>query len=88
MAVIKCIHCIEVFIGLPKDDPDKVDGTAWLRVRDADTYVPSWQIKSFAPGQASAACVTVPVCIDHIQVQENNPMEVAMRSGLVLPGQN
>lgn len=82
---IKCIHCIENYLQVP-DGPPKAE--AWGRVQDAITFVPSWQLQSFAPGQMVAACVTVPVCLDHIQIQKQSPEQIAQRSGLALPGQN
>jgi hypothetical protein len=86
--VIKCTQCIEEFLQLPADHPDRVTGEAWLKVREADTYVPSWQTTIPAPGQMVVACVTVPVCIQHLQIKQPTPQQIAARSGLAIPGVN
>jgi hypothetical protein len=87
---IKCIHCIENFVQLDEAERQRIqdDGNFDRVVRDALTYVPSWQLNSLAPGQMAAACVTVPVCLDHIQIQKHSPEQIANRSGLLIPGQS
>lgn len=82
---IKCIRCIEVYVQVP-DGPPKAE--AWEAVQDAVTYVPSWQSKMVPPDQMVMACVTVPVCIDHVQVQKPSVEQMAQRSGLAIPGVN
>lgn len=82
---LKCIHCIEKYIQLKEEEKTP---EAWDIVQDAVTLVPSWQLQSFAPGQMVAACVTVPVCLDHIKMNKEGPEQIAARNGLFVPGQN
>jgi hypothetical protein len=82
---IKCIHCIENYVKLSDEQktPER-----WDEVMDAVTYVPSWQTQMAGPGQLVMACVTVPVCLDHIKVQKPDINQIASRSGLAIPGIN
>ena len=84
MANLKCVHCIIEYLSLPDDDPARIDGTAALRIRDADTLVPSWEQNAVGPGQMVVACVAVPVCMGHITVKKNDAPMVS-KSGLALP---
>lgn len=88
MGDIKCIHCVEAYIGLSDEEKEAIhkEGTFDAVVRSAVTFVPSWQLNSFAPGQMAAACVTLAVCLDHIVVKKPDATQIAHRSGLAIPG--
>jgi len=76
---LKCIHCIERYIRLPESEKTPV---AWEEVQDSVTMAPSWQQMDLGMGQLVMACVALPVCLDHIRV--DNPQPLASSGGLVL----
>jgi hypothetical protein len=91
MANLKCIKCIEEFLELSPDDEARVDGSAWLKVRDADTLVPSWQQMAVGPGSMAFAVTAVPFCVPHMEGNIARPSQteqIARRSGLAIPGMN
>ena len=88
MANLKCVHCIIEFLSLPEDDEGRVSGEAALKIKEADTLVPSWEKTMVGPGQMVVACVAVPVCMGHINVKPNDAPPMVSKSGLALPFPN
>jgi hypothetical protein len=77
----KCMTCVGEIIqarsqGKEPDNPVP---------NDAITFAPAWQEKLFQ-GTLVMACVTIPVCTDHIEFKEVTPLQSAINSGLMLPG--
>lgn len=83
---IRCVQCIQVYLALPVDHPDRVSGEAWSKVNLADTYIPTWEQMQIAPGQVMFGLVALPACIEHIGVKPLTAEQIALRSGLALPG--
>lgn len=88
MANTKCVHCVEGYTQAMEragEDAQAYIQEYWSEVKDADTWVPSWQSAVPTPGQMVLACVSLPVCINHIQVNKPKPEQIASRSGLLVP---
>jgi hypothetical protein len=54
-------------------------------VNEAFTMAPAWQERRVGP-QLIMACVAVPVCKTHLEVNELSPVEQAIRNGKIMPG--
>jgi hypothetical protein len=54
-------------------------------INDAITLAPSWQERRIGP-QMIMACVALPVCKSHLEVNELSPAEQAVRNGRLLEG--
>jgi hypothetical protein len=78
----KCLQCITEYVILPDEEktPER-----WGEVRDMVTLAPSWQQISPVPGQLVIALSTVPSCLEHLDVKQASPEELATKSGLILP---
>jgi len=65
------------------------DGEVRPMPRDAITMAPSWQQQTqMGPGQMAIACVAIPSCKEHLQVQEISAIDRAIMGGkLILGGQ-
>lgn len=84
----KCLSCVSEFIS----ERNKVEGDESAPalvfedlVEDAITMAPSWQ-QTMVGNQLMMACVTVPVCMRHIDVKEQSAAQRILGGGLTLPG--
>ena len=82
---LKCLPCIsqmrqhrqQVELGqIPADTPEPF-------VKEAITLVPTWQ-QQIVGNQMVVACVTVPACMEHIEVREPSAEEKAIQGGRLL----
>jgi hypothetical protein len=88
---LKCTQCITEYLQLPETEKEEILSTPNAfdnRVRDAITFVPTWQTQMAGPGQLVMACVTVPICLSHVQIQKPSAEQIAQRNGIWMPGQN
>jgi hypothetical protein len=83
----KCLQCVAVhkkFLAdqnlgkIPEQFPAPV-------ISDAITLVASWQQQVMA-GQIVMACVTIPACMEHIEVEEMSAEQKSVMGGRLLQG--
>lgn len=92
----KCTSCVSEFIDAKAkrqvdegreytEDELYEPAELWARVRDADTWLKSWEEK-YIGNTVIVAAVALPVCMKHIGIRKPELQEIANRSGLALPG--
>ena len=83
----KCLQCVAAhkhFVAqqklgnIPEEFPEPP-------IADAITLVANWQQQQIM-GQMIMACVAIPACEDHIEVQEQTAEEKAIAGGRLLQG--
>lgn len=88
----KCYACVSEYLVAKKAYDSLVDKTGVeepteASIKDADTWGPSWQ-EHMAYNQVMMAVCALPVCLGHLGVTEDTPLQRAAKAGLALPGQN
>lgn len=82
---LKCLPCcgemVQAKVRSAKGEDVEIPEPA-----DALTMAPDWQ-QQITMGQMVMACVTVPVCERHLNVQEMSAADQAIRGGNILLGQ-
>ncbi|HEX4713778.1 MAG TPA: hypothetical protein VH164_02510 [Ktedonobacteraceae bacterium] len=83
----KCVSCIEQYVKAAASIESEEERTSLFErtVFDGVTLVPFWQSHTVF-GQVMFQCITLPVCINHIQEKKQSPQEKAAAGGLAVPG--
>jgi len=82
---LKCVKCIEDFIELDQDDRERIltnENEFDMAVNNAVTIVPSWQ-QSKVGDQLLMACVSVPICMEHLIPADKVQQPVVSKTGLI-----
>jgi hypothetical protein len=72
-----CLQC------LAEERQAKDKGEEEAEAREAVTLAPTWASNAFM-GQMVMACVAVPSCREHLNIQDKTPQQRAMEGGIVL----